>query len=106
VIREKMKGRGMRVAVSGAVAVIGMVAGPALASSDEAWVRFRTDVGSACLALVTGPGAVTVEVNPFGSESYGVAVVTVRSAGGRDRMVCVYDKARKVAELSAAFDAP
>ena len=84
--------------------VLSILAGPALASSGDAWDEFRADVGAACLALVQGPGTATVEVNPFGSDSYGVAVVTLSSGAGTDRMICVYDKARKTAELSAPFD--
>ena len=76
---------------------------PAFASSDDAWAQFRVDVGAACLALVEGPGTATVEVNGFGSESYGVALVTLTSEAGADRMVCVYDKQSKRAELSAPF---
>jgi len=84
--------------------VLSILAGPALASSGDAWDQFRADVGAACLALVQGPGTATVEVNPFGSVSYGVAVVTLSSSAGTDRMICVYDKAGKTAELSAPFD--
>ena len=86
------------------VLVLSILAGPALASSGDAWDQFRADVGAACLALVQGPGTATVEVNPFGSDSYGVALVTLASGAGKDRMICVYDKASKTAELSAPFD--
>ncbi len=79
---------------------------PAVASSGDAWVQFRVDVAAACLALVTDPGTATVEVSPFGSESYGVALVTLRGAGGEDRMICVYDKSTARAELAAPFGAP
>ena len=84
--------------------VLSILAGPALASSGDAWDQFRADVGAACLALVQGPGTATAEVNPFGSDSYGVALVTLASGAGKDRMICVYDKASKTAELSAPFD--
>ena len=84
--------------------VLSILAGPALASSGDAWDQFRADVGAACLALVQGPGTTVVEVNPFGSDSYGVAVVTLASGAGTDRMICVYDKASKTAELSAPFN--
>ncbi len=84
--------------------VLSILAGPALASPGDAWDQFRADVGAACLALVQGPGTAKVEVNPFGSDSYGVAVVTLSSGAGTDRMICVYDKASKKAELSAPFD--
>ncbi|PZR00079.1 MAG: hypothetical protein DI533_05590 [Cereibacter sphaeroides] len=84
-------------------ALAALIASPAFASSDDAWAQFRVDVGAACLALVQGPGTATIEVNNFGSESYGVALVTLTSTEGQDRMVCIYDKASKKAELSAAF---
>jgi hypothetical protein len=83
--------------------LLALLATPAAASSDDAWAQFRVDVGTACLALVQGPGTATVEVNGFGSESYGVALVTLTSDTGADRMVCVYDKRTKAAELSAPF---
>jgi hypothetical protein len=31
-------------------------------------------------------------------------LVTLSSGAGEDRMICVYDKASKTAELSAPFD--
>ena len=87
-----------------AIALLALISTPAFASSDDAWAQFRTDVGAACLALVQGPGTANVEVNGFGSEHYGVALVTLTSGAGSDLMVCVYDKATKTAELSASFD--
>lgn len=84
-------------------ACLALLASPAAASSGEAWAQFRVEVAAACLALVEGPGTATIEVNPFGSESYGVALVTLSSGDGADRMVCVYDKASGKAELSAPF---
>ena len=73
----------------------------AQASSEEAWEAFRSDVDRSCRALVEAPASasVTVEVNPFGSDSYGAALVTV----GPDRMICIYDKAAGTAELTAPF---
>lgn len=70
-------------------------------STDEAWKAFRAAVEQSCRALVEAPPSaeVTVEVSPFGSESYGAALVTV----GRDRMICVHDKATGKAELTAPF---
>ena len=77
----------------------------AMASSEDAWEAFRAEVGEACTALADAPEAaeVTVEVNPFGSESYGAAIVTVSQEAGEDRMVCIYDKQEKSAELTAPF---
>lgn len=81
---------------------------PALASSEDAWAEFRTAIETDCSKLVDTPeGATTeIEVNPFGSDSYGAALVTVTLADGTaDRMICIYDKQAKTAELTAPFEA-
>ncbi|MBA4489851.1 hypothetical protein [Paracoccus sp. S1E-3] len=81
---------------------------PALSSSEDAWAEFRTAVEAECGKLVDAPADATteMEVNPFGSESYGAALVTVTLAdGSADRMICVYDKQAKTAELTAPFEA-
>lgn len=73
------------------------------ASSDDAWAEFRADVKTACEALSPTEGTVLVEVNPFGSESYGTAIVYHQTDAGLDRYICVYDKKTKQAELTGAF---
>ena len=78
-------------------------AASAAASSGAVWDEFRQDVRTACRSLVPEKAAVTVEVNPYGSERYGVAIVTVDTGSGTDRMICIYDKASHAAELSAPF---
>ena len=74
-------------------------------ASEEAWEEFRAAVDHSCRALVEAPAqaSVAVEVSPFGSESYGAALVTVGYAEGQDRMICIYDKATAKAELAAPF---
>lgn len=77
---------------------------PVLASSDEAWDTFRTDVETACTALAPTSGETAIEVNPFGSESYGAAlVVTTYEDESVDRFICIYDKHAKTAQMTAAF---
>ena len=73
------------------------------ASTGDAWDEFRDNVRRACRALVPDTPGVRVEVNPFGSEHYGVAIVTVDDGAGTDRMICIYDKASHAAELSSPF---
>lgn len=81
-----------------------LLATPAAASSGDEWEKFRQMVEEACLAQIEQGGEVQIEVNPFGSASYGVAIVTVTSGGeGTDRMACVVDKATGEAELTAPF---
>lgn len=80
---------------------------PALAqaSSSDAWEEFRVNVQAACEALAPKGGALQVEVDPYGSESYGLAILTHRTETGQDRYVCVYDKRSQKAEISGAFPA-
>lgn len=86
-----------------ALPAFALIAGPALASSDAGWDEFRDEVEKTCAALVTDPGEVAVEVNPFGSASYGAALVTLTTPQGSDRMICIFDKQTKAAELTAPF---
>lgn len=81
---------------------------PAFSSSEDAWEAFRASVEAECGKLVEAPeGATTeIEVNPFGSERFGAAIVTVTLADETaDRMVCIYDKEAGTAELTAPFEA-
>lgn len=83
-----------------------LLATPALASSDDAWDTFRTDVQAACAQITDVPkgASASYAVNPFGSESYGAALVTVTLKDGTaDRMVCIYNKQNKTAEMTAPF---
>ncbi|GLS80320.1 I78 family peptidase inhibitor [Paracoccus marinus] len=83
-----------------------LLATPALASSDDAWATFRTDVQAACAQITDVPegASASYAVNPFGSESYGAALVTVTLKDGTaDRMVCIYNKQNKTAEMTAPF---
>lgn len=83
-----------------------LAASPAFAASEDAWEEFRKATEAACRSLVQVPpgGMVTVEVNPFGSERFGVALLAVRLPdGSTDRMACVREKQGGKAELTAPF---
>jgi hypothetical protein len=80
-----------------------LIALPAAADSPAAWDEWRREVALACEALVQDPGTITTEVNPFGSESYGAAIVTVTASYGTDRMICIFDKVTRTAELTQPF---
>ena len=85
------------------IAVAGAVAGPALAASDDAWEAFRADVSTKCLAAAE-PLFETAEatVDPFGSASYGLALVTGPAKGATETTIsaiCVYDKQAKTVEI-------
>jgi hypothetical protein len=85
----------------------------ARASSDDAWTAFRTSVTTACTAVAkkdyVNP---LVVVDPFGSDSYGIALVYARTpvpkgappANSLTTVVCVYDKKTHKAELSGGFE--
>lgn len=78
------------------------------ASSEEAWDEFRAQVEEACLSAADGIlEEPRIVVDPFGSERFGLAVLTGREAGGDDaeRMViCVFDKTERTAELGTPLD--
>lgn len=83
-----------------------LLTSPVLADSPESWDLFRQQVHEACLATLETldlAGQTTLEVNPFGSERYGVALVRVAQASGVDVMACVYDKATGSAEVTTPF---
>ena len=82
---------------------LALIASPAFASSPDAWEEFRQMVQTACAALVQDPGEVTIEVNPFGSESFGAALVSVATSQATDRRICIVDKVTGKAELTAPF---
>ena len=91
----------------GAALTAGAVFSSALASSEAAWAAFADDVRAACLAAAEGglfQSAVAV-VDPNGTQSYGVALLRGKPKTGKGGItaICVYDKATKKVELSAAL---
>lgn len=68
---------------------------PAAASSDDAWAEYAEKVRAGCLAaaepMVTAAEAV---IDPFGSESFGLAVLTGKAKGGDATVsyICVMNK--------------
>ncbi|WP_313196961.1 hypothetical protein [Rhizobium sp.] len=78
------------------------------ASSDDAWAKFQTDVSRACVKASKGliEKGDTV-VDPFGSQHYGMAVVTGKAVGAKTRIstICVYDKQKKTAEIGGEISA-
>lgn len=100
----------IRSALSPALAAIlfTAAAGAANASSDEAWGQFQKDVDKACVTAAKGliANGKTV-VDPFGSESYGLAVVSGKAVGAKATIstICVYDKKTKKAEIGGEISA-
>jgi len=89
-----------------AIATLVIAAGlaPAYASSDDAWAEFSKEVGQKCEAAAKGmieaPKAV---VDPFGSEKFGLAIVTGKAKGAKVQIshICVMDKKTKTVELGS-----
>lgn len=82
--------------------------GAAPASSDDAWEAFRADVETQCLAAAEPMfETATATVDPFGSESYGLALVrgTARGADAEIMAICVYDKQAKTVEIGGELPA-
>lgn len=87
-------------------ATIMTAAQQAQASSDDAWAELEVAVRQACLNAVGGMITVnTINVDPYGSESYAFAVMVGPEQGApADRVVvCAYDKFKQSAEVSGLF---
>jgi hypothetical protein len=92
--------------------VLAMLAGCAIApsvqaSTDEAWTAFRANVEAACLAAVADVlEDAQADVDPFGSPSFGLAVLRGELKGGHGSamVICVYDKQKKSVETGSAIE--
>lgn len=76
------------------------------ASSADAWEEFRQDVEKTCLEAVNGLLLVgSMQVDPFGSESYGFALmIGIEPGTSNERVIaCAYDKQSQKAEISGYF---
>lgn len=81
---------------------------PALAASDDAWQQFQDDVEAACLEAAKPTfETASARVDPFGSESYGLALVTGKAKGADVEVasICVYDKQTKAVEIGGELPA-
>lgn len=94
--------------VLASLAMLPALALPAAASSDDAWAQFRKDVETACLAAAEPQfETATARVDPFGSESYGLALVSGKAKGADAEIaaICVYDKQAKTVEIGGELPA-
>ncbi len=73
----------------------------AFASSGDASAEFAAEVETGCLAAASGYfKTATAVVDPYGSESYGLAVVTGETlAGTAGSVICVMDKQARTFEV-------
>lgn len=85
-----------------------LAATPAAASSDDAWAAFAKEVSAACgkaaSSLIEKPVSI---VDPYGSESYGLALVSGKAKGAKQNVstICVFDKKTKKAEVGSELPA-
>lgn len=79
------------------------------ASTHEAWEEFRKDVEKTCKAatsdLIENPKVI---LDPFGSASFGLAIVRGKSTYNKHKLeiICVYDKKSKAVEISGELKTP
>ena len=84
------------------VALAAVAGGAACAATDDAWETFRKDVAEKCLAAAEPQFETAVAtVDPFGSESYGLALIRGKAKGADAEIsaICVYDKKAKTVEI-------
>ena len=71
----------------------------ATASSPEAWEEFAADVVAKCRDAAGVGEDTLIEVDPFGSTSFGLAIVYAPSG----KVICVYDKQTQTVELGGTL---
>lgn len=99
----------LRLAAAALLALAALPAERALASSPDAWADMRKSVEAACLkAAAPLLPAAKARVDPFGSESYGLAVLTGTPKGGTQpaMLICVYDKRSGKTEVGTELPLP
>lgn len=76
------------------------------ASSEDAWATFAAEVEQGCLAATSSFFTeATATVDPFGSENYGLAIVSgLTPAGTTASTICVFDKQTKAVEIGGELD--
>ena len=75
---------------------------PAMAASPDAWEAFREEVKAACLKAAKPLfETAAADIDPFGSESYGLALVHGKAKGADTEIkaICVFDKKSKKVEI-------
>jgi hypothetical protein len=85
----------------------------AYADGEDSWDEFRADVEAKCLEAATAETGLFTQdagatVDPFGSESYGLALIEGPARGAEDvtiRSICVYDKTDKAVEIGGELPA-
>ena len=86
-----------------AAAALLLVSAPAFAAAPDAWEAFRAEVEEACLKAAEPmfeEAAATID--PFGSESFGLALIHGKAKGAAAtniRAICVFDKQKKTVEI-------
>ena len=93
------------------VSLIGLIVTlPASASSDDAWKTMRQKMRSGCLekANAMSLGKLDVRMDPFGTQSYGTAILIKHGASKQARLayVCVMDKKTGEVELGGELMLP
>jgi hypothetical protein len=80
----------------------------AIAATEEEWAAFRADVEAKCLeAAAPLFETATAVVDPFGSPSFGLALIRgqARGADVEVSVICVYDKVAKTVEIGGELPA-
>ena len=85
-----------------AACIASLIALPAAASSGDAWKEFSAEVQARCLGAIEGVmEKPKIVVDPFGSQSYGLAIIKGKAKGTKTEIsqICVFDKKNKTVEI-------
>lgn len=89
-----------------AISLAVLTSAPAFAASGDAWAEFAAKVEQSCVTATSGmlTDAKAV-VDPFGSESYGLAIVTGSVADGKQAaIICVFDKQSEAVQVGGQLN--
>lgn len=75
----------------------------AQASSADAWEEFQEAVRAKCTAAASGMTISDIQIDPHGSEKFGIAILTGTPQGSDQvsRTVCIFDKQTEEAEIGS-----
>jgi len=78
----------------------------AFGASDDAWAEFAAEVEQSCLQATRGMlENAQANVDPFGSDSYGLAIVSGKVSDGEPAaIICVFNKQTKAVQLGGELD--
>lgn len=78
-----------------------------IASTPDAWEEFRLNVKTSCeMEIKKSVDIDTLKIDPYGTESFGVAIATGKSKETKENVsaVCIFDKVSEKVQVTSEFE--